>query len=448
MKYLLTMLSLMLSCIATPVGAWSNHSLGSALALSDSETLVAVEPVEVETLESFIQAEAAGLQQLLDQQEAFAREHFPDYPARPDDLRWLAEADGDRREDFLQALRINPDIKLATFIQWLPGTQDWQGRAALPMAEVMVYKDLSPWDNRYRFYRVSPGDQLSALSVIATAADEPDYGHDINLFSDNPGPVGARYNFGTQPFGDSRFEYSSQAPFHMGFYHESAVLTAAAPYLSKTYPEQRVYQYLGLARFAFATGHPYWGYRFLGWGLHYIQDLTQPYHAKVMPGRTTPDLLWIAGQDLLGSPEEQAAAIKRVADRHTAIESLQLAWLRSLLAADASSNPLFAAYADPARDGSYPAVDVDYLRNVVSAESYANADALDEQIGLWVERSPQALGFSESNELTDSQAVDPQMQAVLLELIRHFGAHTRNVVKATHTDAASAGTTPSATLVE
>ena len=98
--------------------------------------------------------------------------------------------------------------------------------------------------------------------------------------------MGARYGFGTQPFGDARFEYSSQAPFHIGYYHESALIYRAAPFLARTYPEMRVQQYLGLARFAFESGHDYWGYRFLGWALHYVQDLTQPYHSKALPERT------------------------------------------------------------------------------------------------------------------------------------------------------------------
>ena len=448
MKYLPPAVGLLLSCVAGPLWAWSNHSLGTALAVRDSQLLLDVAPVRVESLDSFLQAETAGLQALLDQQEDFARANFPNYPARPDDLRWLATGAGERQRGFLMALRLNPEIKLASFVQPVPGSDDWQGRKTLPMAEVMVYSDLSAWESRYRFYRVSPGDQISALSVVATAADEPDYGHDINLFSDNPGDVGARYNFGEQPFGDARFEYSAQAPFHMGFYHESEIVVAAAPYLTKTYPELRAYQFFSLARFAFDTGHPYWGCRFLGWGLHYIQDLTQPYHAKVMPGSTTPDLLWIAGKNLAGLPEDQAAAIKRVADRHTAIETFQLSWLSQLLANGNTDNPMFAAYSDSGTDGSYPAFDAHYLRNVVSAQSYANADALDEQIGLWLTASHGSKGFSQGNDLAKSEPVDPQMQAVLVELIRHFGAHTRNALKATQESVGGDGKVPSATLVE
>lgn len=430
MRFSSIALSLLLCGLSAPVLAWSNHSLGSALALREASGIKGVEAVEVESLEDFLHAEGAGLQALFDQQEAFARANFKGYPARPDELRWLAEGAGDRRQDFYQALRINPDIKLASFVQPVPGTNDWKGRSLLPIEQVMVFKDYSQWSDRYRFYAVNPGDKLSPLSVVATAADEPDYGHDINLFSDNPGTVGAHYNFGVQPFGDSRFEYSSQAPFHMGFYHESPILTTAAPYLAQTYPEQRAYQYFGLARYAFETGHPYWGYRFLGWGLHYTQDLTQPYHAKVMPGSTTIDLLLVSAKEMLGYPQARDAVVKRVADRHTALERFQLAWLSSLLAEGQTDNPMFKAYSDRATDAGYPAYDTGYLRNTVTTEAYADADGLDEQIGVWMQSGPQGAGFSSGNTLPATSSVDPQMQALLVELITHFGAHSRKAVDA------------------
>lgn len=423
-------LSFLLACLSTPVLAWSNHSLGSALALKASLGLDSLEPVVVESLNDFLSAEADGLQVLLDEQESFSRANFQGYPERPDELRWIADSQGERRLDFLHALRINPETRLASFIQPVPGTSDWKDRSLMPMGQVMVYRDLSQWGNRYRFYAVQPGDRLSALSVVATAADEPDYGHDINLFSDSPGTVGARYNFGPTPFGDSRFEYSSQAPFHMGFYHESPVISAAAPYLKNTFPEQRAYQYFGLARFAFENGHPYWGYRFLGWGLHYVQDLTQPYHSKVMPGSSTAGLLWASVKDQLGYPEDKDAVVKRVADRHTAIESFQLAWLSTLLAEGETANPMFEAYSNNSTDQHYPAFAANYLRDTVTAEAYAKADDFDQQIGVWLADKPSAAGFSESNKLVTSNSVDPEMQKVLVELITHFGAHTRNAVAA------------------
>jgi len=36
---------------------------------------------------------------------------------------------------------------------------------------------------------------------------------------------------------------------------------------------------------AFAAGHSYWGARLLAWSLHYVQDLTMPYHSEQLPSR-------------------------------------------------------------------------------------------------------------------------------------------------------------------
>lgn len=426
MRLSVLLLSL-LCCLPGSALAWSNHALGSALALAGEPDMG--DRVQVERLEDFLAAQAEGLERLLDEQEAFARGHFPGYPARPDALRWRADGGGDRRQAFLEALRVNPQAKLAYFIQALPGSDDWQGRALLPREQVMLFRNQGPWA-AWQFRAVQPGEQLAALTVLASAADEPDYGLDINLFSDNPGDLGARYNFGTQAFGDPRFEYSSQAPFHIGYYHEPAIVFAAGPFLKRTFPEVRAWQYFGLARFAFDNGHPYWGYRFLGWALHYIQDLTQPYHATVMPGNDAFGLLWISLQDLLGFPAAKQAAITRIADRHTELEQFQFDWLRQLLTRNDAGHPMLQAYADRSGDAAYPPFDSGYLRQVVAAEARSSADALDQQLGAWLQPAQRPRGFSGGNQLPDNEAVDPQLQALLVQLIRHFGAHTRNTVRA------------------
>src|SRR5690606_30509078 len=146
--------------------------------------------------------------------------------------------------------------------------------------------------------------------VLASAADEPDYGHDINLFSVNPGDAGQRYNFGPQPFGDARFEYSSQAPFHIGYYHESPLIFAAAPYLARTLPHWWVYQNSGPARPAIASGRPYRWYRFLGCGTQYLQDLSQAGLATVVPGVDPTGVVLIAIKAEGGYTEDRGAAIK------------------------------------------------------------------------------------------------------------------------------------------
>ncbi len=429
MRCLSAAVCLLLVSLPGSVMAWSNHSLGSALALQGLASMQQAPAVKVEALEDFLRSEAPGLQVLLDQQEAFALANFPGYPARPAALRWQVDGEGERQRDFLKALRVSPEIKLANFVQALPG-HPGSGLARLNAQQVMVFKQVRIW-GEWTFLAAPPGELLSPLVVVASAADEPDYGHDINLFSDNPGEVGSQYNFGVQPFGDARFEYSSQAPFHIGYYHEDAIVFAAGPFLTRTYPEWRAFQYFGLARYAFEQGHPYWGYRFMGWGLHYIQDLTQPYHSKVLPGVETPDLIWTAAKDAAGFPEDKQAAIARVANRHTALEKFQLKWLQQLLRDGENASPLLQAYAQADKDASYPAFDSGYLRNVVSAQAFARADQLDALLAQSLTAAEQAPGFSASNQLAVEPAPSAELNALLIELIGNFGAHSRNAVRAT-----------------
>jgi hypothetical protein len=423
----LTSLLLLLCATAPSAWGWSNHTVGSYLALQDLPALRDAPAVAVEPLEQFLTEQYPAVLALLEQQESFAREHFSQYPPRPDTLKLPAVPSDNLRHDFFTALRINPQIHLAMVIQPLPG-KDLPEREHLQANKVMVEQTLSPW-NRQRFIVIAEHEKVAPLAVLASAADEPDYGHDINLFSDNPGEVGAIYGFGPQPFGDARFQYSSQAPFHMGFFHESAVVYAAAGFLERSWPDWRAYQYMGLARLAFASGHPYWGYRFLGWGLHHIQDLTQPYHAKPLPGVDLANLLLLEGKALAGFAEDKQASIERVATRHMEVEKYQSTWLRRLLRAG-QAHPMLAAYTDVAQDKSYPPYSVDYLREVVSAEAVNDSAAFDEAIGQWLETAPVSSDFSSGNQLHSEDFDHPALNQQLFKLLGHFGSHSRIYVSA------------------
>ncbi|KPH01174.1 phospholipase [Pseudomonas sp. RIT-PI-r] len=423
----LTLLPLLLCATAPRAGGWSNHTVGSYLALQELPALRDAPPVEVEPLETFLAQQYEAVSALLEEQETFAREHFAKYPPRPDALKLPGSPSDNLRHDFLTALRINPQIHLAMIIQPLPG-KDLPEREHLQANQVMVEQTLSPW-NRQRFIVVAEHEKVPPVAVLASAADEPDYGHDINLFSDNPGEVGALYGFGPQPFGDERFQYSSQAPFHMGFFHESPVVYAAAGFLERSWPDWRAYQYMGLARLAFASGHPYWGYRFLGWGLHHIQDLTQPYHAKPLPGVDLASLLLLEGKAIAGFAEDKQASIERVATRHMEVEKYQSIWLRRLLRAGLP-HPMLDAYADVAQDKRYPPYSVDYLREVVSAESVDDSAAFDEAIGQWLATAPATSDFSSGNQLQRESFDHPALNQQLFKLLGHFGAHSRIYVSA------------------
>ncbi len=423
----LTFFLLLLCGTAPAAWGWSNHTVGSYLALQDLPALREAPQVDVETLEQFLAQQYGAVAELLEEQERFARQHFAQYPPRPDSLKLPAVPGDHLQQAFLNALRINPQIHLAMVIQPMPG-KDLPEREHLKAEQVMVEQTLSPW-NRQRFIRVAHGEKVSALAVLASAADEPDYGHDINLFSDNPGEVAGRYGFGPQPFGDPRFQYSSQAPFHMGFFHENAVVYAAADFLQRSWPDWRAYQYMGLARLAFATGHPYWGYRFLGWGLHHIQDLTQPYHAKPLPGVELASMLLMEGKALAGFDSDKHAAIERVATRHMEVEKYQSAWLRRLLRAG-QAHPMLEAYVNLTEDASYPPYSVDYLREVVSAQSAEQSAAFDEAIGQWLETAPVTTDFSAGNQVQREDYNHPALNQQLFRLLGHFGAHSRIYVSA------------------
>ena len=423
----LTFFLLLLCGTAPAAWGWSNHTVGSYLALQDLPALREAPQVDVETLEQFLAQQYGAVAELLEEQERFARQHFAQYPPRPDSLKLPAVPGDHLQQAFLNALRINPQIHLAMVIQPMPG-KDLPEREHLKAEQVMVEQTLSPW-NRQRFIRVANGEKVSALAVLASAADEPDYGHDINLFSDNPGEVAERYGFGPQPFGDPRFQYSSQAPFHMGFFHENPVVYAAADFLQRSWPDWRAYQYMGLARLAFATGHPYWGYRFLGWGLHHIQDLTQPYHAKPLPGVELASMLLMEGKALAGFDSDKHAAIERVATRHMEVEKYQSAWLRRLLRAG-QAHPMLEAYVNLTEDASYPPYSVDYLREVVSAQSAEQSAAFDEAIGQWLETAPVTTDFSAGNQVQREDYNHPALNQQLFRLLGHFGAHSRIYVSA------------------
>lgn len=82
------------TCAMAPdAQAWSNHTVGSYLALQALPQLRDAPEVEVEALESFLVQEHVGLVVLLERQEQFAREHFAHYPPRPDELK-LGEQPG------------------------------------------------------------------------------------------------------------------------------------------------------------------------------------------------------------------------------------------------------------------------------------------------------------------------------------------------------------------
>lgn len=453
---------------AAPASAWSNHALGTWAALKDVPEFAALGPVRVESLDSFLAAQADALERVLDAQEAWSREHVPAYPPRPDALRFVAagaQTPEALRGRFLAALRIAPDARLALFLKRVTA-QEAEGRPALARAQVSTLADDEgeDADDESPFVALREGEKVSALAVVAAASDEPDYGLDIGVWEDNDTAHGRAYGFGPQPFGNPALDFGTQAPFHMGFYDESRIVYAAAGFLKRTYPEYRIHLFRTLARHALATGHDYWGWRFAGWALHYIQDLTQPYHARVLPGVSTLRMLWINALDIAGRPEAKNRAITLVSNRHLALENFHRAalvaesgkmrtdpaahapLLRALAGArdDVSASSASASSASVTSAGGAAAAEPLFAdgdpRMLVAHRAAREADALDRAVASALparyvddpgfEFGVDGRGIDLHAQLAETAPVarDAMIRA-LVPLMREFGTHSRAFVR-------------------
>ncbi|MDP5053706.1 MAG: hypothetical protein NWP69_07950 [Congregibacter sp.] len=233
--------------------SWSDHaSLLWPLVRTQPDLLLP--SVQAESLDDFVTAEASGLAALLAEHESMSRAQLPNYASRPDALAFTADA-VDLRAAFLRAIRVNPELAYALYRQTT--VED----AHVPPALAESFEQLSFLEGGVShdsivYIALTPGEWVAPAHVLASGSDEPDFGVDIGLFEDNDTAFGAVYGFGTQPFGNPNLDYSSQAPFHMGFYHLDWLTKSAQPDLLRTYPEWRVSLFRALSHYAFETPSP------------------------------------------------------------------------------------------------------------------------------------------------------------------------------------------------
>lgn len=424
-----------------PAWSWSQHALGTWQSLQGMPELQGIPPVKVESLTAFLRAQGASLEQVLSQQEQWAREHLRNYPARPEVLAYRFDPaldDAALKKRFLQALRVNPQIPLPLFLQ-LPPDHGPATRTLLPVTDISTL----PRDHGLegtRFVSLTPAEWVPVLDVIASATDEPDYGLDLGLWEDNGTEHGRLYGFGKQPFGNPALPFSSQAPFHMGFFHESPVVYAAAGFLRRTYPEFRVHLWQTLARHAMKTGHYYWGWRFSGWALHYVQDMTQPYHARVLPGVSLVRMLGIQGLDMAGLSGPKNRAITLVSNRHLALENYQRHAMLAPWRQGQLDHPMLKIYAPDAADGARLPWSERSLREVVAKESESLADDIDDILAQSLPARFVAdpdFDLGASTEPVDlfallmekSPAAADVLNQRLSRLFANFGAHSRTWVR-------------------
>jgi hypothetical protein len=104
---------------------------------------------------------------------------------------------------------------------------------------------------------------VNVRQVLSRYAGEPDWGMDKGLdASSQQGLMG----------GTDRTRTSSQGFRHLSF-------------LLGTYGEgpKRAQLFFDLGQKAIAKGHPYWGFRFVAWGIHYLEDMGTPVHTNLLP---------------------------------------------------------------------------------------------------------------------------------------------------------------------
>ena len=439
MKFFAAAMAAVLALGSSAALAWGNHTVPAYRAFEKMPEVAGAAPVAAEPLEAFLKAEEKTIEALLASQEAWAIANLENYPQRPAALAFTANAsrsDEARRQAFLMALRVAPNSKFALYYQPDPLANLASGTAMLPYTAVHTLPE--PQNSGYRFVALRPGELVSPLAVVASASDEPDYGLDINLWADSPSEWGKQYGFANLPFGNPSLSFSTQAPFHMAFLHESSILYTAAPFLKRTFPQLRSYQYSTLAALAFRTGHPYWGWRFAGLSLHYLQDLTQPYHASLAPGESTAKLLAINALAMLGMDGMKNNMVILLSNRHLALEKYQSELLKPT--AQKQESAIDRALRNADKDRSYPEWSDRYLRDVVSAQSSAFGTQLVQIIvnampPLWVSDPAFDFGAQEDSINVNAEMAkrDPEarakLDAAIAEMLGNFGAHSRNAVR-------------------
>ena len=302
--------------------AWNLHTLIAEPVFSSMSEVTSSDSVRVTSIEDFLLAVEQELEVALSHEEQWAHKNLDYYMPLPAELAFHATGKPeDIRQRFIKAIRLNPDSKLISYLQLLPG-DDPGNDTILKPGDITPLKKTN-WLENVIFIGLNNGDLVDPLSVLVTANDEPDMALDIGLYENNNTEAGKIYGFGNQSFGNPNLEYSSQAPFHMGLYHEAKLVNTLAPFVQECYPEYRIHLYKSLSELAFSVGQDYWGWRFMGWGLHYIADLAQPYHTSALPGIGTTKMILMNVLDMMGSSKMKDKSIQLVSNRHTAIEALE-----------------------------------------------------------------------------------------------------------------------------
>lgn len=375
-RYSLVFAGLGILCAVWPAAAWEHHPLITWHVVETMPQIGGAAPARAVPLQEFLIAEEAGLADLLAVHEAWAKSNLRWYAACPDVLAFKVTGNpNDVCNRFFRAIRVNPAIKTPLYTTRLAG-QEFGGKNVLPPDAVSILSNTSMLE-AFVFEELQPGELVHPVDIVSGASNEPDYGMDVGLFSDNGTSIGRVFGFGAQPFGNPNLDYGSQAPFHMGFFHESPIIYLFAGFLKQSFVEYRIHLFKALSEYAFSKGQDYWGWRFMGWGLHYIGDLAMPYHTTVLPRYSTLHMLWINLLDMIGLSKYKNNAVQLVSNRHMALELFQGFTMADACRNNDFTNPSIAALR---RERTVPVYADDLPRNALAKASHGLSAKIDKAV--------------------------------------------------------------------
>jgi hypothetical protein len=438
--YLIKVMSLIIFTFiffSNSVFSWSNHTLIAYPVFSNMVEVTKSKKVKVETLEEFLFTNEKELEKYLFESEIWYKNNLFYYPPLPKDLYFKATGNPkDIKRRFLKAVRLNLKSKFIPYIQYLPGTKRKLTNRLRPQDAVTFKNAFSLFS--YKLNRLKSGEYVKPLDVIVSANDEPDFGLDIGLYENNNSEEGKTYGFGKQPFGNPNLSFGTQAPIHIGFYHASKIVYKAAPNFGRTLPEYRIQMYRRLASFAFSKGHDYWGWRFIGLGLHYVGDFTNPYHVTMSPGTSTFKLMWENLFMLLGRPKGTKDLIQLSSNRHLILEKFQGNIMSKAYINNNLKHPTFLALKNIEEVGKFTK---DYPVEVFAKKSWEQSQKV---VDVLLENMPKKFvndpNFEVNNKPETSMIDDvilrdkgikayKNIEKLICELLKMYGPHARSYVR-------------------
>ena len=121
--------------------------------------------------------------------------------------------------------------------------------------------------------------EKTALGIMILAVDDPDQGMDQDL------PAAS------DPGNERKFMGGLTGPTSQGFRHMffggwklfHPIATFQVPFHALGQAPERIRILAKFSRTLFKAGDFAWGIRIIGWAMHYVQDLSQPFHAAQIP---------------------------------------------------------------------------------------------------------------------------------------------------------------------